>query len=31
MVISLIIDTGKFGSHCDTIKMSENGLLIKTP
>lgn len=32
MVISVITDAGKFGSHCDTIKrVSEKSLFIKTP
>lgn len=30
MVISPIIDAGKFSSYCDTIKLSENCLFIKT-
>lgn len=31
MVISLIIDARKFSSYCNTIKLSENCLFIKTP
>lgn len=29
MLVSLIIDAGKFSSYCDTIKLSENCLFIK--
>lgn len=29
MVISLIVDAGKFSSYCNTIKMAENCLFSK--
>lgn len=31
MAISHIIDAVKFGSHCGTIKMTENSLFLKAP